>query len=486
MQAKDAYLAVGDELGAAKALYCLSLSRVLALLDDDCMSPAREAATIFEKYGLKSHQGMMHAQIASWHLHLKQYAEAIEPANEALQIFADYDGPDNGWLEAAVKSLFDAHMELDELEEAEELLTAWMKNFKARGQKEAMATMYECYVEYWSATESYREALDCGYRALACVRAVGNKRWEAKVLATVASLLLQMKDGNKAQRYVRQALQVFKQVDDEFGEMEVTALFADICASIGNHKQAISTANHVRAYYNRMQEPQREGDVVSTIARVHLWAGAKEAALDATAEAIDLYRSCEHYYNEVIALVDSHEIHLLTGDTASAIRVLEQAIALADLQGVELAGERARYVLEEVRAANRKPGDGAVTSSGATLTHSASAADGVITDVVSSVNPGLDESTVLEIVTYIAREVSSSEEEIEIDQPLMEAGMDSLSAVAFRNQLMHTFGGMSLPASLIFDAPSIRLVCQDIVERSKALPELPQIQMTATTQMNLT
>ena len=60
--------------------------------------------------------------------------------------------------------------------------------------------------------------------------------------------------------------------------------------------------------------------------------------------------------------------------------------------------------------------------------------------------------------------------EVHLDTPLMESGLDSLSAVAFRNELSKTFQGIgALPAALMFDYPSVRAITEHIVDRSKGL-----------------
>ena len=46
------------------------------------------------------------------------------------------------------------------------------------------------------------------------------------------------------------------------------------------------------------------------------------------------------------------------------------------------------------------------------------------------------------------------------EQPLMEAGLDSLGAVELRNSLASCFGIPDLPATLTFDHPSITALAQ--------------------------
>merc|ERR1712194_137836 len=52
-----------------------------------------------------------------------------------------------------------------------------------------------------------------------------------------------------------------------------------------------------------------------------------------------------------------------------------------------------------------------------------------------------------------------------MDTPLMDSGLDSLASVSFRNEVAKEFD-MSLPASLMFDYPTLGELTWYIVERS--------------------
>merc|ERR1719506_3171625 len=58
-----------------------------------------------------------------------------------------------------------------------------------------------------------------------------------------------------------------------------------------------------------------------------------------------------------------------------------------------------------------------------------------------------------------------AEEELSFDDPLMDSGMDSLSAVTFRDKL-NKQTGMKLPGTLMFDHPTLADVAQLIVDQS--------------------
>jgi acyl carrier protein len=60
-------------------------------------------------------------------------------------------------------------------------------------------------------------------------------------------------------------------------------------------------------------------------------------------------------------------------------------------------------------------------------------------------------------VSDIAHEVLAGES-VDEDTPLMDAGFDSLSAIAFRTTLCKAIGGPRIPGTLLFDYPTIRQI----------------------------
>ena len=73
------------------------------------------------------------------------------------------------------------------------------------------------------------------------------------------------------------------------------------------------------------------------------------------------------------------------------------------------------------------------------------------------------ESTVLSIVQAI-----TGDETLTVDQPLMDAGIDSLAATVLVQQLSSQFD-LDLPATTLFDHPSISSIAQHVA--SQLLPD---------------
>lgn len=66
------------------------------------------------------------------------------------------------------------------------------------------------------------------------------------------------------------------------------------------------------------------------------------------------------------------------------------------------------------------------------------------------------------------------------DTPLMDTGLDSLSAVQFRNDLTRDFN-VKLPASLMFDYPTITALTEKIVQSLEASSAFKALQSAART-----
>mmetsp|Transcript_47659 Transcript_47659/g.107262 ORF Transcript_47659/g.107262 Transcript_47659/m.107262 type:complete len:127 (+) Transcript_47659:3-383(+) len=82
---------------------------------------------------------------------------------------------------------------------------------------------------------------------------------------------------------------------------------------------------------------------------------------------------------------------------------------------------------------------------------------------------GMDPAIIRNKVQELAGAIIGDTEDLELDTPLMEAGLTSNSAVLLRDELSKDLPGISLPPTLIFDYPSVATITEFVVEASKKM-----------------
>lgn len=69
-------------------------------------------------------------------------------------------------------------------------------------------------------------------------------------------------------------------------------------------------------------------------------------------------------------------------------------------------------------------------------------------------------------IKEVAMGIIGDDEDIEVDMPLMQAGLTSNTAVLLRDEMSTTIPGVNLPPTLMFDYPSIQAIADYIVEKA--------------------
>ena len=98
------------------------------------------------------------------------------------------------------------------------------------------------------------------------------------------------------------------------------------------------------------------------------------------------------------------------------------------------------------------------------------------TEMHSAPAPALEELDLVDMTHLLAIAESVAGKAVDVDTPLMDAGIDSLGAVELRNQVDSSMGGqLTLPGTLVFDHPTVRMLtqmlqCSASVSRECAAP----------------
>ncbi|CAK0830427.1 unnamed protein product, partial [Prorocentrum cordatum] len=340
-----------------------------------------------------------------------------------------------------------------------------------------------------SGGEGFRErepekALQAAEQAQKLFAELCDRGSEALALQAVAQAHLEMEKPAEAVVAATQAVALAKKAEDKkklveayvfAAQMTMAGAGSEVFAGKDQYRtikragtKALKTAKEALAQAKKLDDRFLLGSAVYAVAQVQVALGQNEEALKGANQAVELFRSIEAQRAESDAIVLVAEVYLASGDLNRCVDVAEKAVGLAQKckdVGVE---NRAYEVLGRVQHFSSQSGAAAATKEEVKEEQPEAEEGGEEAEAEEAVEEvkGLDLAHVQRIVNEITLSSLAADEEVHLDAPLMETGMDSLSSVAFRNQLNSQLQ-MNLPAALMFDYPSQRSIAEHIVELSK-------------------
>jgi len=208
------------------------------------------------------------------------------------------------------------------------------------------------------------------------------------------------------------------------------------------------------------------------VGTVHTLTGRIGEAMQAANEARSIFHARGDRFNETAVVMLMAETQFAGQKEDRAVQIAEEAIAMAEAIGDVNTISRAKKLIDTIRPPQPTgPPDGWVCAQPqqpqARPSEAAEVASlgGAILEKVPE-EKGLDYDTVSRAVKEVAKAIVGSDEGLNEDAALMDSGMDSLSALSFRQSLAQQVN-VKLPSSFVFDYPTMREVTNRIVELSK-------------------
>ncbi|CAE7536874.1 mggB [Symbiodinium pilosum] len=200
-----------------------------------------------------------------------------------------------------------------------------------------------------------------------------------------------------------------------------------------------------------MDDRRMEASAMRTLANVCLVCSDTETAAEAAREALKIAQEVGDKKLEGTMLCINAEVNVVENYMGKANEQAKQALGifreLRDAEGEEYA----KSILDQMYGTSRggvAAGPGAGVPAYETGMPTAAAA---ASSVAMAVSEGPTREYIMEGLRQLSKNVVG--DDIDMDSPLMEAGMDSLSSVEFRNQVRNLVPGINLPASMVFDYP---------------------------------
>lgn len=304
----------------------------------------------------------------------------------------------------------------------------------------------------------------------------------AQASSELAKYFLDKRSLEEALKHADQASAFAKRAEDAMCETEVMIANAEVYYGVAGrqdhdtrlgvnlfHKYATKawqTAKLAKARCERFNYKELLPKALCAIGEIGVAFDVDLAAKSAE-EAQRLSELVDDDLGKATAVVLQANILYHKGQNAAAKNMAEKALGFAREAGAQDLIADAEDLIARCAAASPAAALAAPTETAgpATTPDAGAAASGAVVPA----KEGLDPASVTDSVRKIAMAsiADMDEDELHGDTALMDAGMDSLSSVAFRNALA-TELNMKMPASLMFDFPNMRAIVNYVVEESQS------------------
>lgn len=349
--------------------------------------------------------------------------------------------------------------------------------------KEAITLLTICNVYFQM--EDYQNAMKCARESQALFFEEGERSWEAEAHQAQSEIHQARQEHQAAVRAAEKAGNTWRALGEAKELAHSLVLAAQNQALLlvkkfeARHQDAPTTtelkvgAKKAITMAKEAQELARHIGDQSTLASALCAAAQAEVldnrynqALDATTEAIQIYREMGDARLLANALVLSARTRLVAGWADYAPEEATEALALFrqcnDAKGEALA----IHVYESIREANLNVGAARTApvrggEIAAPVTEVASAA--------SAQPKGLDPDVIIATIQDVTKKLVGGNIDLEAERPLMEAGVTSMTAILYRQNLAAAIGGVNFPVTLVFDYPSVSAIADFVLEQSAVL-----------------
>jgi len=484
---------------------------------EEAMKWVEEAQAVIQDIGDTRWEAGILQDKASVHLMQKSFQEASQAANEAASVFADLK--DRKQQAISINSLVSVALAQNDLRAAVQQANEQRAIFQEIGDRSreanVMLTLSGCY-----ACEGHVEdAIGITINALEVFQDAKDKDGEARAHNFLSDYYVEKQDCELAIQEAYQMRSCCHDLGDRVSEADACRVLANICMNFDRHKEGLRAANEALALakkamdrkvmvemmilvsqawvsmstsegpkatekgHDKSVRPAKEalqlarklgnkvllGSALFQLGNVHMLSAHVADAKRLAREAIDIFREIEDKVSEAAATILMAESHFVAAEEDAALDAANQAVALSEEIGDQKKAAHAHEIIERIQGRkvnlNQMPAgmpQQQMVAAGAVGDADAGAASA--TAAVAK-KKGLDPEDVNNTVQEIAKAAIGVDDELYMDSALMDSGMDSLTAVSFRNSLQQAVG-VKLPSSLMFDYPTMKEVANRIVQLS--------------------
>lgn len=455
----------------------------------EAISVSKDCIRWCKELGQKSSQASLMLKISRGRLDAGDLSKAMVVARDAWELLQD-QGPSPEKVQS-MEILYEAKLREGGLEEAVTLVEEFRDHFESTQDVVSLAKALKLLAELQLKLEFFDVAQQEASKAMEIFRKAQRRKEEAETMKLCSQVLWKKHEYKAAARHAEQAREKFRDFDAQEEEVSCLYIVAEnaVRHAVQQGAKVQSTEPAPREARTALekslkaaegglkllrvtsltQHPELHGELLCAKAQALTFQGRFEAALGCLDEAVLRLRELDDYQLEANALMLAADNLQFLQHPQEAMEALEESMALYQHCHDPDGEERAHIMLQRLRkpiprpeVAAPPPGAGAPTAVPVWMQEDEAAAQVEAAPKTAgpiSAGPALNVSSVTpEMIMAKVKEVASAvtgDEELEIETPLMEAGMTSAGAVLLRDVLGKALPGVNLPFTLAFDYPTL-------------------------------
>jgi len=448
----DMYARLGDAVRESRALIELSHVYVNSGNASEALKAAKKAGKIAEASNQVTEQANALMAESAVHYDEKEYGKAIESCEQAAKLFSkDRNVAGEGIVLGAMAQIHEAMGNIQAAMSAAKkgrlmLATSEKLRLQANG--------YQTLADLHMTSREYRSALKLGLEAKVVCHKAEDKYGEIAALVTILGACVQLLGGEapippksrefastleKAQSASKAASSLVEKIDNPNLKGVVKYWNASITVIIKDHASALDEAKEALSLLVEGRDRWNYGRALFLMGTIYQNTDEKEKAIDHFKECLNVAKETKDKEGQELAN-----------------KVLIKMGAVADPRTMAgMSPEMMQQMMMAGMAAGPAPAAISAPAAGAAKPAAASA---MVAAKAGPIIPSMDQ--VKASLIKLAAEVAAGE--VNADIALMDAGVDSLASVQFRNDVAKEYD-LTLPASLMFDYPTIQDLAQHIV-----------------------
>jgi len=470
---------IGDQRWEGAVLRELAVMQLQRNSAEEASQLASEAVSMFQSAGDRIGEASALSVLVQVHTKKGDYYAAVQVANEQRAIFqetGDRSREASALLVAA--GCLSSDQSLDQaLSLAEEALEISQEMEDLAGEARALGALAETYARREDSDPAVEKALEMRQKA----KESGDRLLEASACKVLSNVHQTFERPVEAVRAANEAVALAKKAMYKPAIVDMMLLAVQVNVSLILRDGAQGSARGVEKALRPAKEAVTvakatgKKSLISTslfqLGEVQLMSYKLGLAMAAAKEALEIFREAGDGVGEAAAVILMAETHYAGGRHDKAEETVAEGIQLAQACSDKGKEQYASQLLDKIKESRRVVLAPVMQhmvpmASMAALPQAAAPGAAAVQEVSEAPKQvGLDAAMVSATVQEMARQAIGVDDELFQDSALMDSGMDSLTAVSFRNGLQQNLG-VKLPSSLMFDYPTMKEVANRIVELS--------------------